>query len=64
MNINLLPEGFREIPLAEQETINGGIWPAVLVGVLIAASTEIIRDWDNFKNGLMGRPEEKVIHPQ
>jgi hypothetical protein len=50
--------GFREIPLQEQQELNGGIWP-LLAGIAIAAVAETIRDWDNFKNGLMGRPEEK-----
>jgi hypothetical protein len=64
MNENFIPAGFREVSCGEQKEINGGFWPAVLTGVLVAATAEIIRDWDNFKNGLMGRPEEKVIVPQ
>lgn len=51
-------EGFQEVSLPEQQEINGGILQ-FLAGVAIAATVEIIRDWDNFKNGLMGRPEEK-----
>lgn len=53
-------EGFSEISMSEQQEINGGIWPIIariVVGLAIAAGTELIDDWDNFKNGLMGRPE-------
>ncbi|MFH0756274.1 MAG: hypothetical protein V2B15_03195 [Bacteroidota bacterium] len=51
---------FRVIPLAEQQEINGGAVPFfILIGV--AAVTQIITDWDNFKNGLMGRPEVKNV---
>jgi len=50
---------FREIPVTEQQKLNGGFWPALLVGIGIAAVAEIISDWDNFKNGLTGKPEEK-----
>jgi len=63
MKNNIHPDGFREVPPGEQKEINGGI-VAFLVGIGIAAVAEIFHDWDNFKNGLMGRPEEKVIHPQ
>lgn len=50
------------IPLSAYEcyqTKGGSIIAAILVGAGIAAAGEIIRDWDNFKNGLMGRPEEE-----
>ena len=40
------------------ETRGGSILLAILGGLAIAAGGEIIGDWDNFKNGLMGRPEE------
>ena len=63
MNKNLHPEGFREVPHSEQGEINGGFWPAVLAGVIIAGTAEILQDWDNFKNGLLGRPEVKPIYP-
>jgi hypothetical protein len=47
---------FQEVPLKEQLEINGGLIPFLaLIGA--AAVTQIILDWDNFKNGLMGRPE-------
>ncbi|MCK4747905.1 MAG: hypothetical protein KAT15_12735 [Bacteroidales bacterium] len=51
---------FRELSLQDQQEINGGILPILgLIGV--AAIAQIIIDWDNFKNGLMGRPEVKII---
>jgi hypothetical protein len=51
---------FRVIPLSEQQEINGGALPFILL-IAAAAVTQIIIDWDNFKNGLMGRPEEKNV---
>ena len=62
MKTNLALEGFSDLSLSEQQGINGGILPFVaglLSGILIAAGTEIIEDWDNFKNGLQGLPENK-----
>jgi len=48
---------FRELSVQDQQEINGGAIPFLaLIGA--AAVTQIIIDWDNFKNGLMGRPEE------
>jgi hypothetical protein len=62
MKTELSLEGFSEISPNEQQEINGGIWPlfaGVLSAIVVAAATELMHDWDNFKNGLMGRPEEK-----
>ncbi|MGF7215792.1 hypothetical protein GGR92_001932 [Spirosoma lacussanchae] len=40
---------------AIQQTQGGTpIHVAILIGVAIAAATEIIQDWDNFKAGLSG----------
>ena len=51
----------RFIPLGEEEmyeTRGGfGVLAAIAVGLAIAAGAEIFSDWDNFKAGLMGRPE-------
>ena len=51
----------RFIPLSEEETQNTrggvGILAAIAIGLAIAAGAEIFSDWDNFKAGLMGRPE-------
>ena len=53
-------ELFREIPGEQQQkTVGGAIWlPLLLIGAAAVAS-ELASDWDNFKNGLLGRPEEK-----
>lgn len=59
MKTERLTTDFREIPVTEQQKLNGGFLPALLVGIGIAAFAEIISDWDNFKNGLTGKPEEK-----
>ena len=57
MRKEICTEDFRELSLQDQQEINGGILPILgLIGV--AAIAQIIIDWDNFKNGLMGRPEE------
>lgn len=45
------------IPASEQQEINGG--NPFLVAIAVVAIGQIILDWDNFKNGLTGRPEEK-----
>ena len=51
----------RFIPLSEEEIQNTrggiGILAAIAIGLTIAAGAEILGDWDNFKAGLMGRPE-------
>ena len=48
------------VPLSAEETLNTrggiGIGAAILIGLAIAGGGEIISDWDNFKNGLFGRP--------
>lgn len=58
MELNVCMGDFREIPKNTQKKLNGGSW-AILAGFLIAVTVEVMSDWDNFKNGLMGRPEEK-----
>jgi len=57
MKTEICIEGFNEIPACEQQEVNGGILH-ILAAVAAAAVAEVIADWDNFKNGLMGRPEE------
>ncbi len=62
MKTELSLEGFSEISPNEQQEINGGILPilaGLLISLAVAAADNIMNDWDNFKNGLMGRPEEK-----
>ena len=58
MESELCIDSFREIPLLEQQKLNGGIAP-FLVALGIALVEAVIADWDNFKNGLTGNPEEK-----
>jgi len=57
MEPEICSQGFQAITQEEQQQINGGIWP-IITGLAIVVVTQIVRDWDNFKNGLMGRPEE------
>ena len=62
MRKELLLEGFSEVSQSEQQEINGGILPffvGLLSGIIVAAATELFDDWDNFKNGLQGLPEQK-----
>jgi hypothetical protein len=43
-----------ELTLTEQREVNGGVfWPILLGAIVVAA----INDWDNFKAGLLGKPE-------
>ncbi len=58
MKNELTIENFNEISEHEQQDINGGFLPFVISVALIAIG-KIIDDWDNFKNGLTGQPEEK-----
>jgi len=52
-------ELFREIPEHQQRKVQGGGLAAFLAAAAIGALVkEVVEDWDNFKNGLMGRPEE------
>ena len=56
-------EGFRDI-LAhlQMDTSGGSLLGSLLVAagaaIIGAASYNVFRDWDNFKNGLLGLPEE------
>ena len=54
-----LSEKFHPMEPDEMHETYGGILAAIFVGLTIAAGAAIINDWDNFKNGLMARPEEK-----
>ena len=62
---NLELMGVQEMNVQEMKDENGGIafWAAVAIGVLIGtavgANVQIMSDWDNFKNGLLGLAEEK-----
>lgn len=54
-----LSEKFHPMERDEMHETHGGILGAIFIGLTIAAGAAIINDWDNFKNGLMARPEEK-----
>jgi len=56
MKSELCIDSFKEIPMREQQELNGGILPFI-AAVSVVAIARIIADWDNFKNGLMGRVE-------
>ncbi len=58
MDSELMIDSFTEISLNEQQELNGGIAP-FFVALGIAVVEAVIADWDNFKNGLTGEPEEK-----
>ncbi|WP_321515209.1 hypothetical protein [Marinifilum fragile] len=51
--------GVQEMNTKEIKEIDGGIFGAILAGVVIAGATVVFTDWDNFKKGLMGEPEIK-----
>ena len=57
MKSELSIHSFKEIPVQQQQELNGGAIP-FLVGIGLLAVAQVILDWDNFKNGLMGRREE------
>ena len=58
MNSELTIENFQEIPATELEGINGGGILPFLGSLALIIVEEVVRDWDNFKNGLTGQPEE------
>ena len=53
--------GVQEMNTIKMKETNGGIgiFAAIAIGFAIAAGTEIFSDWDNFKAGLKGEPEQK-----
>ena len=59
MKSELCIESFKEIPVQKQQEMNGGFLP-FLGAVALLAISRVIVDWDNFKNGLMGRVEYKT----
>jgi len=59
MNTDLSIENFRELPAHELEGINGGGILPFLGSLALIIVQEVVSDWDNFKNGLTGQPEEK-----
>jgi len=43
-----------DLTLTELREVNGGVFWGILVGAIVVA---VINDWDNFKAGLLGKPE-------
>ncbi len=58
-SLDLKQMGVQELDAKEMKKTNGGLGflGVVGAGLLIAAGTAIINDWDNFKRGLAGEPE-------
>ena len=55
-----MSNNYVELSTSELRQIEGGsIMGPLLAGLIIACAAKIIDDWDNFKNGLAGRPEQK-----
>ena len=49
-----------ELNESELKQIEGGsILGGLAIGLIITAFAQIVGDWDNFKNGIVGRPEVK-----
>ncbi len=49
-----------ELNESELKQIEGGsILGGLAIGLAITVFAQIVGDWDNFKNGLAGRPEVK-----
>lgn len=50
--------GVRELNTDEATKIDGGfpILGTIAAGLVIAAGTAVINDWDNFERGLTGQP--------
>lgn len=62
---NLNEMGLEELKKSDKVCVTGGgpitfaAWAATVAGgLIIAAGAEIISDWDNFKRGLAGEPEQ------
>jgi len=55
-----MSNNYVELSKSELRQIDGGsIMGPLLAGLIITCAAKIIDDWDNFKNGLAGRPEQK-----
>ncbi len=58
MKSEICLNSFQEIPGKEQQDLNGG-GLGFLAAIAAIALAQIVLDWDNFKNGLTGLPEEE-----
>jgi bacteriocin-like protein len=50
---------YNVLPLSENELmeISGGFIWLPFLGALVGSLGELVKDWDNFKDGLAGHPE-------
>ena len=49
--------GLQPLTAEEERNISGGFWLQLLGGAIVIVGTAVVRDWDNFKGGLLGQPE-------
>ncbi|WP_461632625.1 hypothetical protein [Labilibaculum euxinus] len=54
---NLNEFGVQELSSQELIKTDGGFLAMLCAGLIIAAATVTMTDWDNFKRGLMGEAE-------
>ncbi|WP_320017726.1 class IIb bacteriocin, lactobin A/cerein 7B family [Labilibaculum manganireducens] len=54
---NLNECGVLEMNTQELKKVDGGFLAMLCAGLIIAAATVTMTDWDNFKRGLMGEAE-------
>jgi hypothetical protein len=53
-----MSNNYVELSQSELRQVEGGsIIGPLIAGLIITAVAQIVGDWDNFKNGLAGRPE-------
>lgn len=51
-------DNLQELTINEMKETHGGLGflATVAAGIIIGAAIEIMSDWENFENGLSGRP--------
>ena len=55
--LDLKNAGLQPLTAEEEGNISGGFWLQLLSGAIVIIGGSIVRDWDNFKGGLLGQPE-------
>jgi hypothetical protein len=60
-NLQGMEQNYVELSRSELVKIEGGLWEIIVGGCVIAVFSKILDDWDNFKNGIAGRPEIKKV---
>ncbi|MEO5980638.1 MAG: hypothetical protein ABIS36_11360 [Chryseolinea sp.] len=64
MDTRMDSASYKAQPLSEDELrdTSGGVngWATFFGGLAATALGEIVKDWDNFKNGIAGRPERAL----